>query len=318
MTLRVGVAIIAYDRPVHLAATLRHLQHSMASGPTLPVHIFQDYGGPQPSRAWQQAHEIARACAGDRLTVRSERLREENVARGTTELLASFDAAIVLEDDVCVARDFIPFVYECLQRHAESTDVFSVCGEQLMFPELIAQPEHTWFARFFQRRGFAVWRRSWKHYSPECPGWQDMIANPVRRSEFDIFGRTLLSDLLVRMIHENDPTYDVRWYYNMFTHGAYSIFPTRCLVFNTGYMGGTHFSWRAAGILAPVARRLGMAKSCYQRFYRGRERRAGNRAALEGGAALPASTFIHSDYARRADQHVRYATLLKRYQPRHA
>lgn len=315
--LSIAVAVTAYDRPRHLQMCLARLENSLRSGSSLPVYVFQDRPAGRESRAWQHTTRIAARYPGVRLIVRDRAHHERNITGAIRELLQEFEALIVLEDDVCVSRDFIPYMVECLSRYAQATDVLSVCASQFGFPELQAQPEHTLLVRFFLRRGFGLWRRSWLAYDRECAGWQHLCQNAEALREFDIFGGSYLSDLLCRVIDQSEPVYDIRWYYALVARRAYSVMPTRSLVFDMGYTGGTHV--RREGILRGamwrrMAWRMGLEGSLYQHLYRGRAAHAGSQEALRGENVLPSTGLLHSPYESRDEQHARFATLLRRYQ----
>jgi len=316
--LRIGVAIAAFDRPKHLSACLEHLEISFGASARLPVHIYQDAPQGAPSHGWKATNAVARHYPHGTLVLRERHVGMFNVTQSISDLLASYDAVISLEDDVCVSVDFIAFMVDCLRRYAECEDVFSVCGEQFDFPELAAQPEHILFARFFLRHGFGVWRRSWRLYDPACPGFERLAMDERLSREFNIFGGGFLSDLLIKVCRTDEPVYDLRWYFNMVSRDGFSAMSTRSLIFNRGYSGGTQLRSRLFSPLrgwARIAWRLGFGSLLYQRFYRGRARLAGSQAVRRGEPVLEndrTAGFVHSDYAARREQHRKYARLLQR------
>jgi len=321
MSLTIGVAVVAFDRPKHLQVCLDRLENSYSAvGCRLPTYVFQDKPEVRVSRAWKRANDLAMRYRHVNLLVRDTHCGVTNITLSISDMLTRFDAAIILEDDVWVSRDYIEFLVECLRRYVDRADIFCVCADQLQLPELIAQREHTMFARFFLRRGFAVWRRAWTNYNPQCPEWDQMGTNLALSKHFNIFGRTSLSDLLAKAFHSREPAYDLRWYYNIVAAKAFSLMPTRSLIFNGGYTGGIHLGsplYPRPPAWERTASRLGFRSMLYRRFYTGTARLAGSQQALQGREALNSlRPIIHSCYENREAQSQSYATLLKRYQPR--
>jgi hypothetical protein len=323
MSLRIGVAVIAYDRPRHLRACLRHLDNAFSGAEQrLPVSVIQDAPeGKVPSRAWKQTHTVARGYPHGNLIVREKHHHVVfNISNIIGELLNEYEALIVLEDDVCVSRDFIVFMLDCLHRYADCEDVMSVCADQFAYPELMAQRDHTLFARFFLRHGFGIWRRSWRRHDFSCTGWEELPRDTRRLNDFNIIGGQYLYERLASVCRNDRPVYDIRWYFNMHACGGFSVMPTRSLVFNAGFAGGVHLmedpSSRST-LPTRIAWALGLRTVLYQRFRGGRTPVASSVPARRGKNVFDLREGLrHAAYEGRHQQHEKYARLLKCYQRR--
>lgn len=237
--MKIAVAVTAFNRDRHLRLCLKHLRRSIASA-RIPVVVFQDQPAGERTPAWRRTHDLARSTRWVTHVVRKEHMHLRNIVQSVTDLLSEFDAAILVQDDVCVSPDMIPFCVEGLKRFRDVEQVFSICSGQFNLPTLDTHPRRAILTRYFDPQASAIWKRSWDTFDVTCARAAQEFAEPRRLAEFNLLGGTYMSDLLMTALRERECLWDIFWYYHMFTHGAYSLMPKRSLVFNTGVFGGTH------------------------------------------------------------------------------
>ena len=154
------IALFAYNRPQHLARTVKALQaNDLASGSEL--HVFID--GPKHAghvRAVDQVRELAGRITGFarlRVLERAQNLGlAASVISGVTDLCQAYGRVIVVEDDLLVARGFLRFMNQALDRYEQDARVMQVSG--YMFPvEQRTRLDSTFFCRIPTSWGWATW-----------------------------------------------------------------------------------------------------------------------------------------------------------------
>lgn len=257
MTAPAPVALFAFDRPRHLDRTLASLAACDMAGDT-HLHVFAD--GPPPGATESRLERIARVR--ERLeTIRgfaavTVTLREENlglyrsIIAGVDEVLARRDRVVVVEDDLLLARAFLGYVNEALERYRRRREVTSVSGYGYDLPGPDRVPS-AFFLRTFSCLGWATWADRWGSMTF---GTGDLPARirqrPLGRFRFDVLGTM---DRF-RSLQANDRrggrrSWAIEFDANQFLAGGRQLFPPRSLVRHLGYDGsgtntGAENPWR--------------------------------------------------------------------------
>lgn len=241
----VALVIFAYNRPDHLKDCLTSLE--LNSGlDTLDIYIFID--GPanvdavnlnravvKVANGFAQSHPNCVISYSDvNLGLR------QSVITALTGIFSRYAAAIVVEDDLVMSRDFIPFMIGALETFANDKTVGSISGfAEAKFPlfvksDLIAAKRQSCW-------GWATWSDRWNSIS-----WVDSRENT--KEYFD--NESLLSSIGwdLKQIYKAQIAGEISsWAINFDLHAARnhwrSLQPRYTLVQNNGMDGsGTHFT----------------------------------------------------------------------------
>lgn len=230
------IAVFALNRPRHLQTTLEALERSFAyQGQNHPLFIFCDT--PKEGASWEGVEEV-RAIADrfGQLVIRPENFGFRNITEGVTQLCESDGKVIVIEDDVVVSPDFLPFIEGALRHYQDDPRLFQVSGFMYQWTKSIAH------APFFLPHafiwGWATWQRAWKHFSWEAPGWEAFVAqsHPI----FDAFGAMPFTKMLEKTMRGAWNTWDTCWMYAVYRARGLCLYPPSTLVWNSGVGTGTH------------------------------------------------------------------------------
>ncbi|MEK9940659.1 MAG: glycosyltransferase, partial [Methylotenera sp.] len=129
------VIVFAYNRPEHLQRTLSALAETEYADKS-PLIIFCD--GPKSGQSIQKL-DLVKAVANHHIwvekfaSVRVEFSKSNlglanSIINGVSSVLKDYDAAIVLEDDLIVAPDFLKFMNDCLTYYRDDSHIGSVTG----------------------------------------------------------------------------------------------------------------------------------------------------------------------------------------------
>ena len=124
------IALFAYNRPHHLERCLEFIDRSQKClNQPLPLYIFCD--APKNEHAFEateKTQEVAKSHSSATVIVREENHGFNNIVNGITELCNKFDQVIVIEDDVLISPDFLPFMIKGLKEYAQNPKVFALSG----------------------------------------------------------------------------------------------------------------------------------------------------------------------------------------------
>jgi hypothetical protein len=95
------------------------------------------------------------------------------VSSGLSQVFASEEQAIILEDDCIPDPSFFPYCEELLAHYANDERVMAISGNNFHFGGY-TPPHSYYFSRFFHCWGWATWRRAWQHYDHSMPHWPEL------------------------------------------------------------------------------------------------------------------------------------------------
>jgi hypothetical protein len=163
-----------------------------------------------------------------------------SIISGVTEVTRRFGRAIVVEDDLLLATDFLTYMNAALDCYADEHAVFQVSGYMFDVAEFAGRRDAL-FLPLTVSWGWATWKRAWDRFDALATGWDRLLGDNVLRYRFDIDGAYGYSTMLVRQMMGRRDSWAVRWYWSAFQNDALTVFPPRTLVCNIGFDGtGSH------------------------------------------------------------------------------
>jgi hypothetical protein len=237
------IVLFIYKRAEHLLATINSLKRcdGFASSEVL---VFGD--GPK-SPADRQAVEDARAVAKTLLGSQGEyHFCETNaglaasIIAGVTEVTRRYGRAIVLEDDLELAENFLVYMNSALDKYENDAAVYQISGQLFHTPEF-NERKSALFLPFTTSWGWGTWNRAWDRFDPSADGWKRLANDRALRRRFNLGGSYDFSTMLERQMTGHGDSWAIRWYWSVFRNGGAVCFPPTSLVRNTGMDGsGTH------------------------------------------------------------------------------
>lgn len=237
------IAIFAFSRIDLLARTLDALE--MCEGfRQSPIHIFSDaarenrtgeVAAVQAVRA--KAYEWARRNGAKVHEAPTNQGLRRSITRGVKEILEEYGRAIVLEDDIVVSKAFLRFSNDALKAYENRDDIVQVSGyfvpHKRRLPDIgLLRVPACW--------GWATWKRAWQYYRDDAHTLLAEIAS-TDVEEFDIKGSYQYLNALKRNVSGELDTWLVRWYASVYLRGGLTVYPSRSLTRNIGFVrGGTN------------------------------------------------------------------------------
>jgi hypothetical protein len=231
------IAVFAYRRTVHLERVLDALE-ACPEFKNSPCFVFSD--GPKTED--DEKHVAAvRALLKTRMRPNMTLIEspankglELSVTNGVTKLCNEFGRAIVIEDDLVVAPAALAWFNAALDRYQNETRVWQISGFQFNVPEFAERSEGL-FLSLTTAWGWATWKRAWDLYDPAMTGWERLKSDRGLRRRFDVDGSYPYSDMLLKQKERGLETWDISWWWRVFSSGGVTLFPPQSLVANIGF-----------------------------------------------------------------------------------
>jgi len=237
------IALFAYNRPSHVDRALASLSRCSRLD---ECRIYIHCDGPRKPEnleAVEAVRKVVRKWAGllgaEVAEHAENRGLDPSIVSTVSELCSAYGSVIVLEDDLVVSPDFLDYMLEGLYRYRHVDRVYQISG--YMAPVKTPAKPDALFLPFTNSWGWAVWERAWQAFDWDCPGYVDLLSDPVERKRFDLNGSFPFADLLRKCMQDPRGPWDLRYYYAVFRREALVLYPRQSLVWNGGFDGtGMH------------------------------------------------------------------------------
>jgi hypothetical protein len=232
------VLLFAYKRPVELMATVRALQANYLA-PESDLYIFVDAPKrPEDQHKVDQVHQILNEVSGFRRIYRDYATTNigcaDSIIRGISQVMASHPSAIIVEDDLVTAPNFLDFMNQCLRHYASNPRIYSIAGYTLPFAQPANYPTHTYMIPRHSPWGWATWADRWQSIDWTLADYADFEKDKWEQKEFMRGGSDLLGMLRAQMEGRSD-AWDIRFCYNRFKADGLTVYPTVSKVENIGF-----------------------------------------------------------------------------------
>lgn len=233
-----GIAVFAYDRPVHLERVLSGLE----SNGVEHIYVFAD--GPSEKPGVAVVRKVIDAINWCETTVvaRDENLGlARSVVRGVDRVFEDHDRIIVLEDDCVPSPHFVELMNTCFDSYEDDPQVMNVTG----FGPPIDVPERYPYDVYFTHRscswGWGTWKSAWERFEHEpmtlveFRNREDELRTTTRKAGYDI------STMLRRQLRGKIDSWAVWWVWAIINAGGVCVNPVQSRIKNIGFdKTGTH------------------------------------------------------------------------------
>ena len=252
------IALFVYNRPEHTRRTLEALQKNELAQCS-DLFVFAD--GPKnegPTEAIGEVRKLIHNLKGFRAVTVIERERNlglsKSIVDGVTQLCQEFGRAIVVEDDIVTAPDFLSFVNRALDRYVDEATIFSVCGFNYPITVPRFYPHDAFFSYRFACWGWGTWKDRWEKADWSVSDFPDFIANRERQKQFNRGGNDLSEMLARHVAGKLGGSWDIVWAYTHFKHDGAALLPVASRVYNVGLDGSGIHCNRPSFVQASLAR----------------------------------------------------------------
>lgn len=232
------IVLFAYKRPAELKATVAALRANYLASES-DLYIFVDAPKrPADAPKVDEVRQFLDGVTGFRTIYRDYAPANigcaDSIIRGISYVLERYPAAIVVEDDIITAPNFLDYMNQCLQQYAHTPKVYSISGYTMPFQPPAGYTADVYFIPRHSPWGWATWADRWQAVDWAMTDYPAFIADRRQRNAFMQGGSDLVGMLRDQMEGRAD-AWDIRFCYNRYRADALSVYPTVSKVQNIGF-----------------------------------------------------------------------------------
>ena len=235
------IVLFVYNRLDHVMRVIEHLSACELASESI-LYVVSDGAKPGDERKVEEVREYLKTISGFVDVIVEERESnygiEESEVEAITRLINIHGKLIILEDDLLVGKYFLDYMNKALDKYVNEKDVFYISGYQFGYIKNMPQ---TAFSKLSCTWGWATWKDRWDKFEMPPIHPEEIYNNPQRMYEFCYDNAFKdFGTMLVSQAENNEFTWDICWYINMFNNGLV-LLPRQTLVYNMGFDGsGVH------------------------------------------------------------------------------
>lgn len=234
------IIIFAFNRPKSLQRTIQSLLQNIESKDS-DLFIFVD--GARSNKLGEEAkvkavQEYVKNIEGFKSLHYS--FSEKNkglgnsIITGVSQIINQYGRAIVLEDDLIFAKNFLSFMNQSLDKYEKEEKVFSICG----YSNKVKIPNGYEYDSYFCTRssswGWGTWANRWNSVNWELKEW-DRYSKMAKA--FNKWGGSDCFKMLDDWKHGRNHSWAIRFCFSQFMQEKLSLFPIVSKVKNNGFDG---------------------------------------------------------------------------------
>lgn len=247
MTTCAPIVVFGYNRPNHLRQTLGHL--AQADG-ALQSDLWLFCDGPKPGSDPARIEAVRSVAFDPAWTKRFKSVRVEvsrvnkglaqSIIGGVTLVMAEAGHAIVVEDDLLVAPDFLRFMNDCLEFYRNDPKVGSITGFSPLAQLPVGYPHDVIAIPRNSSQGWATWADRWQEVDWSAHDAQKIWEDPLLRRRLNAAGSDRANRLLRQLGGQID-SWSIRFGLWQIMTDRITIYPRQNRILNIGYDGtGVH------------------------------------------------------------------------------
>ena len=234
------VVVFAFNRADALRNTIAALAANAEAADT-DLYVFVD--GPREGREGEAAkvdavRSFVTTITGFRSVThtfsKANKGLGPSIIAGVTDVINRHGTAIVVEDDLVVASNFLAFMNAGLERYRDEPAAFSVCGytNRVTIPE--GYDDDAYFCVRSSSWGWATWADRWLSVDWELKDWTSHKRNA---KAFCRWGGSDCWKMLNDWHDGKNKSWAIRFCYAQYVQNKLSLFPTISKVNNEGFDG---------------------------------------------------------------------------------
>ena len=241
------VVLFVYNRLEHTTKTIESLSQNPLASKSI-LYIFSD--APKSDSVAKDVQRVREYISTlslkgyfKEVVITESKINKglaNSIIDGVTNVMQKHGRAIVLEDDLLCAPDFLDFMNQSLDFYQDNHRIGSISG----YSPLKALPQHyskdIWIASRTSSLGWATWVDRWQEIKWNIDDFEAFKRDKKARKRFDECGSDRY-DRLRRQLEVGANSWSIRFGYWQFRAGKYTVFPSHTRIQHIGWDGsGVH------------------------------------------------------------------------------
>lgn len=228
------IIIFAFNRP----EALKRLKKSLASNylyEESEKFVFID--GPRNENDQNKINavvEIAQTITSNVTVSTANKGLGTSIITGVSSIFQKYEKAIILEDDLICTPNFLSYMNQALDFYEKDNRIISVCGYGLKIKRPKNYVGDVYLSGRSSSWGWATWKDRWKQIDWNMKDWEEFSSDPQKIKAFNRSGSDMFS-MLKDYMEGRNKSWAIRFCYNQFKLGKYSVCPFLSKVNNEGF-----------------------------------------------------------------------------------
>lgn len=158
----------------------------------------------------------------------------DSIISGVTKVISKYGKVIVLEDDLVVSNDFLDYMQRGLEFYKYHHKIWSIGAHCFEVKGLDRYKGDVFLLPRVESWGWATWKNRWDRTDWNVTTYPRFKYNLFKRALFNIGGNDLSKMLDSQMENSEYNSWAIRWGYQQFLEGRYTVFPKESRVKNCG------------------------------------------------------------------------------------
>lgn len=157
-----------------------------------------------------------------------------SIINGVTDVISKYKKVIVLEDDLLTSPNFLIYMNKALDFYENNDKVFSIAGYTIPVSVPSDYRYETYFLPRASSWGWATWKDRWEKMDWEVSSFNEFKKDKAGITAFNTGGSDMY-DMLKKQMNGTIDSWAIRWCYDQYRLGSYTLFPIKSKVRNIGF-----------------------------------------------------------------------------------
>lgn len=228
------IVIFAFNRPASLQRMIGSLkQNSLYENSEKFIYV----DGPRFEKEQGEVNEViafAKSVTTNVVISSVNKGLGNSIIEGVSAVIEKYGKAIVLEDDLVFTPNFLSYMNQALDFYEMDNRIISICGYGLK----IKRPDDYLGDVYLSGRssswGWATWKDRWQQIDWQIEDWEQFSIDRKSRKAFNKNGSDMFA-MLKDYMEGRNRSWAIRFCYNQFKLGMYSVCPFLSKVNNEGF-----------------------------------------------------------------------------------
>lgn len=234
------IIVFAFNRPKALERLLESLKKNYLFKDSKLFIFIDGYRNKNDTPRVDEAIEVARKFCNENkqnrqiITSQHNKGLATSIITGVSSIIAEYKKAIILEDDLICTPNYLSYINQALDFYENDNRIFSICGYGLKIKKPLGYYGDVYLSGRSSSWGWATWKDRWEEVDWEIRDWEEFVNNKKRQKAFNKNGSDMYSMLKDYMEGKNN-SWAIRFCYNQFKLGKYSVCPFLSKINNEGF-----------------------------------------------------------------------------------
>ena len=230
------VLLFTYDRLDHTTKTISALQGNVLAKETDLIIFSDGFKGENDQERVLELRKHLKTIDGFKSVyvrmAESNKGLAKSIVDGVNSVLNDYSKVIVLEDDLITTPDFLTYMNDGLDWYSDDNRIWSISGYT---PELGLNDlkEDVYLSLRASSWGWATWKNRWDLIDWDIKDFEKINSNKYIQEEFNRGGGDLFISLK-KQIKFGGNSWAIKWVYNQFINGTYTVYPKHSKIENIG------------------------------------------------------------------------------------